>query len=185
MMKKRTTLILAAVVGTTFGPASNDAAWGEQVEGKEQHRLETQVQQKLRSDPDLKNNKIEVKADNSVITLKGSVDTEAEKTKAASLAKVDGVARVDDQLEVGSKGAMTALSDTAVTAAVKAKLATNDRFSANQISVTTNNGVVTLEGTVASEADRQKAIDVAKSSDGVKRVADKLRIRPVVPDGGR
>ena len=121
----------------------------------------------------------------AVITLKGSVDTEAERAKAASLAKVDGVVRVDDQLEVGSKGAMTALSDTAVTAALKAKLATEDRFSANQISVTTNNGVVMLEGAVASQADRRKAIDIAKSSDGVKRVADKLRISPVVPDGGR
>ena len=169
----------------TAGLAMSRPAWGEQVAGKEQLKLEAQVEEKLKNDPDLKNNKIEVRADNSVITLKGSVDTEAERTKAAALAKVDGVARVDDQLEVGSKGAMTALSDTAVTAALKAKLATDDRFSANQISVTTNNGVVTLDGVVASQADRRKAIDIAKNSDGVKRVADKLRVSRVVPDGGR
>jgi len=163
-------------VAVLFLGASGSAGAQDQVAGKAQMKLEKEVQKKLKNDSDLKNNRIDVKVDNSVATLKGTVDTQAEKSKAASLAQVDGVVRVDDQLEVGSKGAVTAVSDTTVTTAVKAKLATEDRFSINQISVTTNNGVVVLEGAVASESDRQRAIEVARSSDGVKRVADKLRV---------
>lgn len=60
---------------------------------------------------------------------------------------------------------MTALSDTAVTAALKAKLAAEGRVSANQSSITTNNGVVTLEGAVASQADRRKEIDIVRAAD--------------------
>ena len=40
----------------------------------------------------------------------------------------------------------------------------------------TINGVATLTGTVASEAGKARAMAIAKATDGVKKVADKLRI---------
>lgn len=170
--------LVAMGVGAVMVLAASAATAGgqEQIPGKQQMQLEKQVAKKLKDDPDLKNNHIEVKVENSVVTLKGHVDTQAERSKAVSLAQVDGVARVDDQLEVGSAGVGTALSDGVITTKVKAKLAMDDRFKLTQFSVTTNNGVVVLEGTVPTEADRQRAIDIVRNSDGVKRVADKLRV---------
>jgi hyperosmotically inducible protein len=48
----------------------------------------------------------------------------------------------------------------------------------SDIDVTTRAGVVTLAGTVPSEASRARAISIAKSTDGVKSVTDSLRIAP-------
>jgi len=46
------------------------------------------------------------------------------------------------------------------------------------IFVTTNNGVVTLSGTVKSEEVRKRAVDLARGQDGVMRVEDKLTVTP-------
>ena len=48
----------------------------------------------------------------------------------------------------------------------------------SNIDVDTASGVVTLNGTVPSEAARARAIALAKTTDGVKSVTDKLRITP-------
>ncbi len=174
-MKTRTTFALGFSVALLL-VAGTVSAKEEQVAGHEQMRLQHKIEKKLQSDADLKNNHIEVDVQNSVVTLKGKVDTQAERSKAESLAHVDGVARVDDQLEVGSEGVGATLSDSMVTTKVKAKLAADDHFKLNQFKVTTNNGVVVLEGTVATEADHQRALDLVRNSDGVKRVADKLQV---------
>ncbi len=174
-MKERMTLVLGVCVALLLG-ARGLATAQEQVTGQEQTKLQKKVEKKLKSDSDLKNNRIEVSVENSVVTLKGKVDTQAERSKAVSLAQIDGVARVDDQLEVGSDGLGAAMSDSAITASVKAKLAADESFKLTQFKVTTNNGVVILEGTVPTESERQRAIEIARTSDGVKRVADKLRV---------
>jgi hyperosmotically inducible protein len=48
----------------------------------------------------------------------------------------------------------------------------------SNIDVDTTNGVVTLTGPVPSEAARVRAIALAKATDGVKSVTDKLRVAP-------
>jgi hyperosmotically inducible protein len=53
-----------------------------------------------------------------------------------------------------------------------------DALEGSDIDVTTKAGVVTLAGTVPSEAGRARAIAVAKGTDGVKSVTDSLRIAP-------
>lgn len=154
------------------------AVAGEQVAGKAATNLARDIQSKLREDPDLKNNRIDVAVDNGVVTLKGTVDTQAERAKAESLAHVNGVVRVDDKLDVGSAGLKAAVTDTAVTGRLKADFLSEDLLKHSDISVTTNNGVVTLSGTVPSEAARKKAAEIAQTTDGVMRVANKLTVVP-------
>ena len=156
------------------------AAVGDQVSGKAEMNLAKEIRTKLRGDPDLKNNKIDVSVDNGVVTLRGTVDTSDERAKADALANVDGVARVDDQLEVGSNGMRATLADSVTTTKLKSEFLTDDTLRKGDISVTTNNGVVTLSGTVGSEEARKKAVDIARGQDGVMRVEDKLTI-PAAP----
>ena len=73
-----------------------------------------------------------------------------------------------------SDSARTAVADTALTANVKTGLSREDSVSASDIQVTTNNGVVTLEGTVASEYAKSAAEAVARSIEGVDRVDNQL-----------
>jgi osmotically-inducible protein OsmY len=59
-----------------------------------------------------------------------------------------------------------------------------DILSGSNIDVDVKNGMVTLQGTVPSEAARARAIQSAKNNDGVKGVTDQLRIAPPVHDRG-
>jgi hyperosmotically inducible protein len=151
-------------------------AWATQVSGKEQTQMQKEIQGKLQKDKDLKNNRIAVSVENSVATLKGTVDTSTEKTKAEELAHVDGIVRVDNELDVGSKGVGTAVTDTAITAKLKTELVADDQLKHSDISVTTNNGVVILTGTVPTQAESDHASAVVQKADGVKTVSNKLRV---------
>jgi hyperosmotically inducible protein len=53
-----------------------------------------------------------------------------------------------------------------------------DALDGSSIDVDTNNGIVTLSGTVVSDAGRARAVAIAKGTDGAKSVVDKLRIGP-------
>jgi len=62
------------------------------------------------------------------------------------------------------------IDDTAITTKVKTGLLADPMTSAFAISVETDRGVVSLTGIVNSEAERQRAIQVAQEVGGVKRV---------------
>ena len=60
-----------------------------------------------------------------------------------------------------------------------------DVLSGSNIDVDVKNGMVTLQGTVPSEAARARAIAAAKANDGVKGVTDQLRIAPATHNNGK
>ena len=69
-----------------------------------------------------------------------------------------------------------AVSDTWITTKVKSTLLAADSTPGMEIEVETNDGVVSLSGTVATEAQREMAIEKAKTIKGVKDVsADGLK----------
>jgi hyperosmotically inducible protein len=148
--------------------------------------LAKKIQVKLEEDSDLKNNTIEVTVDRGVATLKGAVDTREERAKAESLAKINGVRRVDDHIDVDASPSKGGMSDAAITSRVKADLMLEGRLGNADVAVTTHHGVVTLSGTVPSDAARERAIQAAREENGVVRVDDKLTILsnaapPLVP----
>lgn len=70
------------------------------------------------------------------------------------------------------------VDDTAITTKVKSKLAADSETSAMKISVETKGGVVTLSGTVDSDTEKSKAEQLARNTDGVKRVANDIKVEP-------
>jgi hyperosmotically inducible periplasmic protein len=84
----------------------------------------------------------------------------------------------ESTVKEGAEKAETAVKDTAITTAVKTKFAADDTVSASSISVETTNGVVHLTGTVKSKAEADKAIQIAKKVDGVKKVKSELVVKP-------
>lgn len=71
-----------------------------------------------------------------------------------------------------------AVNDSTVTAKVKSKLAADPQTSAIKIGVQTNAGVVTLSGTVPSDTEKDKAEQIAKNTDGAKRVVNDIKVNP-------
>jgi len=64
----------------------------------------------------------------------------------------------------------TAIEDSAITAAVKAKMATNSIISALDIKIETTKGVVKLEGNIKTTAEADTAVEIASSTEGVSDV---------------
>lgn len=71
------------------------------------------------------------------------------------------------------------VSDSWITTKVKADLLTTKHVPGTEVKVETMNGVVMLSGTVATAAEREKAISVAKGIKGVSSVeATELKVVP-------
>jgi hyperosmotically inducible protein len=71
-----------------------------------------------------------------------------------------------------------AIGDAGITAAVKAKFVTDLNVRGLKIDVDTKDNVVTLSGTVSSETERNQALKLARETDRVTRVVDRLTVKP-------
>jgi osmotically-inducible protein OsmY len=67
--------------------------------------------------------------------------------------------------------------DAAITTAVKTKLAAEQAQSVASIDVDTDQGIVSLSGTVESEALKQRAAEVARQVEGVREVVNNLQVQ--------
>ena len=75
-------------------------------------------------------------------------------------------------------------TDTGITSSVKSKMAADDKVKASEINVDTHNHVVTLNGTVGSNAEKERAVMIARNTKGVNSVVDDLTVgRPVATSG--
>jgi len=90
-------------------------------------------------------------------------------------------ARVADRATAEANYAASKLgvrvSDSALTAKIKSKMALDDYVEARAIDVDTSGSIVTLTGVVSTVYERDRALNLARETQGVTRVVDKLRIR--------
>ena len=69
------------------------------------------------------------------------------------------------------------VKDSVITTKIKSKLAAENPKTLAKISVDTdNNGVVWMSGTVEKQVDADKAITLARNTDGVKSVKSNIRV---------
>ena len=69
-------------------------------------------------------------------------------------------------------------SDTGITTAVKTKMAADSTVKASDINVDTHNHVVTLNGTVGSQGEKERAVLIARDTNGVTSVVDDIVVGP-------
>jgi hyperosmotically inducible protein len=69
-------------------------------------------------------------------------------------------------------------SDPGITTAVKSRLAADDTVKAYKIDVDTKDRVVTLTGSVDTSAARDRAVEIARATDGVNNVVNNLTVSP-------
>ncbi|MBZ8142500.1 hypothetical protein CLD22_21690 [Rubrivivax gelatinosus] len=80
--------------------------------------------------------------------------------------------------ERATERAADAVADARITTAVKAALATDPGLSALRIEVSTEAGVVRLEGPAPDAAARDRATALAAAPEGVQRVDNRLSLAP-------
>ena len=97
-----------------------------------------------------------------------SIDTTAARETGAAIGEKTAAAasRVSASLEEGS-----------LTAKIKAKMVLDDLVKARTIDVSTEGTIVTLTGTVHSPQERDRAVMLARETNGVSKVVDQLAVR--------
>jgi hyperosmotically inducible periplasmic protein len=166
--------------------------------------ITTAVKSKFAADDTVKAYRIDVDTKDRVVTLSGEVDNAVAKARAVEIARgVEGVRDVVDNTAIvagvtppgglDDKAAATtgevardaaakaddigdATKDAALTAAVKTKFLADTKVSGLKIDVDTSKGVLTLTGTVPTADERTHAVAIAKETDGVKSVVNKLKV---------
>jgi osmotically-inducible protein OsmY len=113
-------------------------------------------------------------ADKAWEKTKEGAGTVADKTK-------EGAGTVADKTKEGLSKTGEVITDAWITTRVKSKFIGEDLLKDSDISVDTNNHVVTLKGTVMSAAARARAVEQAKEVEGVHQVVDRLTIGPKKP----
>ena len=68
------------------------------------------------------------------------------------------------------------VAEAALTAKIKSKMALDDHVKARTINVDTSGSVATLSGVVATKDERKRAVQLAKDTEGITRVVDKLEV---------
>ncbi|ODN66646.1 BON domain-containing protein [Methylophaga muralis] len=87
---------------------------------------------------------------------------------------VDANYRNDDSADSDNKSFSRAWHDMTVTAGLKMEFAAHDELEASEISVSTDNGVVTLKGNVKNATEKDLAVEMARGYDKVVDVKDQL-----------
>lgn len=157
-------------------------------------RITASIQAKYFLDNSLKGRRIDVDARQGVVTLRGEVASDNERAQALLLARTtEGAERVEDNLTVNAALAQPPAAagstsqipsnpaaqtqDAALTDSIESKFSADRQVKAGSIEVTAKDGVVLLEGTVPNTAAKQRALSLARETEGVIQVVDRLTIR--------
>jgi hyperosmotically inducible periplasmic protein len=96
--------------------------------------------------------------------------------------KIDTAKARERGAEIGERTAAAAakaqetMAEAAISAKIMSKMALDDSVKARAIRVSTDRSTVTLSGTVGTTTERDRAIALARETDGVTSVVDRLTV---------
>jgi len=85
-------------------------------------------------------------------------------------------AKIGETVAIGANKAERLLSAAGLTAKIKSKMALDDSIDAANIDVDTDGSVVTLTGRVDSQAQKERALRLARETESVTSVVDRLTV---------
>jgi hyperosmotically inducible protein len=171
-------------VEPNYLPSYKKGGFGDKIDDAS---ITAAIRSKLQWNKDVDSLGTEVKTQQGRVTLTGRADSQAAKEMANRLAmNTRGVLSVTNNLIIQADP-MTSkereqlkkadeshvISDSWITAKVKSSFMYSSNISGGDIDVSTNDGVVTLTGKVASGLERSLAIETAQNIRGVKSVTSK------------
>lgn len=145
------------------------------------NRIESSAKQSYVFKTYLQSDDIKIKSDDGVVTLTGMVLEESHKTLAQdTVASLPGVKSVNNRLEI--KGEIPAKnSDAWLATKVKTTLLFHRSVSAGSTVVDVKDGIVTLRGTAASQAQKELTAEYAKDVEGVTSVTNEITVTKETP----
>jgi hyperosmotically inducible protein len=151
-------------------------------------RREAQIMTTYGMNRHLRDFNLSVTVDGNKAVLDGTVQDGVAKDLAEQIAMgVDGIRHVDNRIVIDANYVLPQrvssersfgekVEDATITATIKSKLLWNSNTDGLDIHIDTNNGKVTLSGSVSSDAEKSLAGRIAKESDGVVGVKNELAL---------
>jgi len=125
----------------------------------------------------LKEDDIQIRSKDGVVTLTGTVASDSHRFMAQeTVADLPGVQRVDNKLLLKDEESSKPSSDLWIWDKVKATLLFHRSVSAIHTDVAVKEGVVTLRGVASSDAEKALATEYARDVDGVKSVDNQMTL---------
>ncbi|MCF6291378.1 MAG: BON domain-containing protein [Desulfobacterales bacterium] len=144
--------------------------------------ITTKITLKLIEDPMIKSYKIDVDTLEGTVFLTGVVETAQEAERALGIAgSVEGVKGVVDNMQIGVKSITQALADKQTGVKIKAKLIGEPGIRSWNVDVDVDLGVVTLTGKMDTQANKDRVIEIARTTAGTIKVIDNLRVKAARP----
>jgi hyperosmotically inducible protein len=157
-----------------YSVATDERSAGRQMDDA---TITTKVKGKMVGDAAVKARDIDVDTLNGVVYLKGVVDNHGERERAEAIARsVSGVASVRNNLQVGSRSVGQVLDDKNLGIRIKSKLIGEPGVRSLNVDVDVYRGVVYLTGAVKTASQKAKIISLAKSTPGIARLVDYIRV---------
>lgn len=186
-LMKHTTLsiIIAAAISTASLNVSAANTWKD---GAKDAWIDGKAETTLLFNSNLNSFDINTDVKNGTVILTGKVNNSVDKALAEELiASLDGVVKVDNMLSVVSGNTqedddevLQSLKDSKVETVVKTRLLFESEVSGLDIEVEVKNGNVTLTGKVDSDAERELAGAIAKNTNDVTSVDNKLKLKDLM-----
>jgi hyperosmotically inducible protein len=167
---KRLTLVLVAVLliwGVASAQASDDT-W-----------ITTKIRFALMTTDGAGRNAVKVDTEQGKVTLHGTVDSEAVKDKAEATARaVGGVTEVRNLLQVVKESRQESVkaADKDVKDAVEKALKADENLEGIKVK-SVDNGLVFLDGSATSLANKLRAVETAYEVPGVRQVASEIETK--------
>ena len=142
--------------------------------------ITSKTKMSLVGDKRVKARQIKVETENGVVILRGKVSSADERAAADQIARgVDGVKSVRNMLEVVPETKRKALDakDDEVRKAVTDRLDGDGQLQGAKIKVRTDNGKVTLMGSVPNVRAKDRAADMTRKVPGVRAVRNELQVK--------
>jgi hyperosmotically inducible periplasmic protein len=171
-------LSLGLIVASASLSAADNKTAGERMDDT---KITARVKTELADNDAVKARQINVETHAGIVQLSGFVDSSAAKDAAATAARnVPGVMQVKNDLIVkeGERSAGRAVDDTVIAAKVKTQLAGKSGLgTASDVNVEVNSGIVELSGFVATNDQKSRAGEIARSVSGVKDVRNNIELK--------
>lgn len=179
---KRTILSIALLTGISTSAMAAQNTWEDEAQDA---WLDGKAEATLLFNGELDSFNIDTDVKMGEVVLTGKVNNQVEKELAQELVMgIDGVKGVNNQLTVmnelkamdGDDSEYSAFTDTKIATVVKSRFLFNSEVSGTNIDVDVENGVVTLDGQVGTEAERDLAISIAQNAADVASVNDMIKV---------
>ncbi len=175
----KTHLILFVILLFTLAGCAGSHETGENPVGRavDDSTITTRINHEMLKDDVVKARQIDVDTIGGHVTLTGVVTTREESTRAVQIAySVPAVKSVTNNIQIGERSFGNVWSDNVLGNKIKAKLIAEPEVRSMNIDVDVYLGVVTLTGVVSSKYQKQRAIEISRSTDGIVKVIDNLKV---------